>query len=70
MGGNVISFFGPGSGSTLERREINGEPGVVVYRQGAVAAVIAITHKAGAITRIYVVADPRKLERVKKALAS
>jgi len=41
----------------------------VVYRDGKVAAVIALIHKAGAITRVYVVADPRKLEQVKRALA-
>ena len=63
-------FFGPASGSTLERRNINGEPGIVVYRGGEVAAVIALTLKAGAITRVYVVADARKLEHVKRALRS
>ena len=62
-------FFGPASGSILERRNINGEPGAVVYREGKVAAVIALSHKAGAITRVYVVADPRKLEHVKRAVA-
>jgi len=69
VGDGVMYFFGPASGSTLERRNINGEPGIVVYREGKVAAVIALIHKAGAITRVYVVADPRKLEQVKRALA-
>jgi RNA polymerase sigma-70 factor (ECF subfamily) len=69
VGGNLVHFFGPASGSRLERREINGEAGVVVYRKGKVAAVIALTHKGGSITRVYVVADPRKLEHVRRALA-
>src|SRR5213082_1974075 len=70
VGDGVMYFFGPASGSILERRNINGEPGVVVYRSGEVAAVIALTQKAGAITRVYVVADARKLEHVKRALRS
>ena len=65
-----LTFFGPASGSTLERRNVNGEAGIVVYRGGEVVGVIALSHKAGAITRIYVVADPRKLEHVKRALQS
>ena len=68
VGDGVMYFFGPASGSILERRNINGEPGAVVYREGRVAAVIALSHKAGAITRVYVVADPRKLEQVKRAV--
>lgn len=69
VGNGVMYFFGPASGSKLEQRNINGEPGVVVYRGGQVAAVIGLSHKAGAITRVYVIADPRKLEHVKRALA-
>src|SRR6184192_207468 len=70
VGNGVMYFFGPASGSILERRNINGEPGIVVYRDGEVAAVIALTLKAGAITRVYVVADARKLEHVKRAAPS
>ena len=66
---NFMNFFGPVSGTTMESRIINGEPGLVAYRSGEVVAVIALTHAAGSITRIYVVADPRKLEHVKRALA-
>ncbi|HEX2645860.1 MAG TPA: RNA polymerase sigma factor SigJ [Candidatus Dormibacteraeota bacterium] len=69
VGGNVIRFFGPGTGTTLLARSINGEPGIVAIRNGEVAAVIALSVKAGAVTRVYVVADPRKLEHVRRALA-
>jgi RNA polymerase sigma-70 factor (ECF subfamily) len=69
VGPNVLRFFGPASGSRLESRSINGEPAVVVYRRGEVVAVIALTHKAGAITRVYVVSAPLKLEHVRRALA-
>jgi RNA polymerase sigma-70 factor (ECF subfamily) len=64
----VMRFFGPGSGSTLMAKDVNGERGVVVLRNGEVAAVIAISHRGGAITRVYAVADPRKLAHVRDAL--
>jgi RNA polymerase sigma-70 factor (ECF subfamily) len=68
VGGNLIRFFGAASGTTLLSRNINGEPGIVAMRGGGVAAVIALSIKDGALTRVYVVADPRKLDQVKRAL--
>jgi len=35
---------------------------------GAVFAGLALTLKDGTITRVYIVADPRKLAQVKRAL--
>ncbi len=64
----TMRFFGAGSGITLVVRDVNGEPGVVAFRDGAVHAVLALSVKDGAITRIYVVADPRKLTHVRRAL--
>jgi len=49
-------------------REINGEPGIIAFREGAVAAVLALNAKDGLITRVYAVADPRKLAQVKRVL--
>jgi RNA polymerase sigma-70 factor (ECF subfamily) len=68
VGENVMRFFGVASGTVLEARDINGAPGIVAYRDGELAAVIALTARAGAITRVYVVADPRKLEQARLAL--
>lgn len=65
---SFMDFFGPVSGTTMESRIVNGEPGIIAYRNGEVVGVIALTHAAGSITRIYVVADPRKLAHVKRAL--
>ena len=45
------------------------EPGIVAYTDGELVAVIALTLKAGAIRRVYVVADPRKLELARRSLA-
>jgi len=64
----VMSFFGAPSGTTMVSRYVNGEPAIVAFRGGEVVAVLAITLKGGAITRIYGIADPRKLAHVKRAL--
>ena len=69
VGSSVMRFFGAESGTTLVAHNVNGEPGIVAYRNEEVVAVMALTLKAGAITRVYVVADPRKLEHAKRALA-
>jgi RNA polymerase sigma-70 factor (ECF subfamily) len=65
----VMRFFGAPSGAILTAREINGEPGIIAFREGAPAAVLALTVKEGLVTRVYVVADPRKLAHVRRVLA-
>jgi RNA polymerase sigma-70 factor (ECF subfamily) len=60
----VIRFFGAESGARLDPCLVNGEPGIVVLRGGAVSAVLALTLKGGLISRVYAIADPRKLARV------
>ncbi len=64
----VMTFFGAASGTTLMARDINGEPGIVAFRDGAVMGVLALTVRGGLVTRIYVVADQRKLAHVKRGL--
>jgi RNA polymerase sigma-70 factor, ECF subfamily len=64
----VMRFFRPGSGTTLEPRTVNGEPGIIALRNGAVFAVLAVTVKQGRITRLYAQADPRKLAHVRRVL--
>jgi RNA polymerase sigma-70 factor (ECF subfamily) len=64
----VMTFFGPASGTTLVARDVNGEPGIIALRNGVVWAVLALTVRSGRITRIYAVADPRKLAHVEHAL--
>src|SRR3989454_1377969 len=63
----IMRFFGD-PGTTLTAREINGEPGVIALRNGAVAAVLALTVKEHLITRIYAVVDPHKLAHVRRVL--
>jgi hypothetical protein len=64
----VMKFFGAPSGTTMTAREVNGEPGIIAFRDGAVAAVLALTVKEGLVTRVYVVADTRKLAHVRRVL--
>jgi RNA polymerase sigma-70 factor, ECF subfamily len=66
----VMRFFGASSGTTMMAREINGEPGIVAFRDGTVAAVLALTVKDHLVTRVYAVADPRKLAQVRRVLES
>ena len=68
VGQSVMRFFGPASGTTMLAREINGEPGIIAFRAGTVAAVLALSVRQGLITRVYAVADPRKLAQVKRVL--
>jgi RNA polymerase sigma-70 factor (ECF subfamily) len=64
----VLRFFGPASKTTLVRRDVNGEPGILAIRDGAVRAVLVLTIKDGLITRVYAQADPRKLAHVSRVL--
>jgi RNA polymerase sigma-70 factor (ECF subfamily) len=64
----VMTHFGAASGTALVARAINGEPGIVAFRAGVVAGVLALTVRAGLIRRIYVVADQRKLAQVRRTL--
>jgi RNA polymerase sigma-70 factor (ECF subfamily) len=64
----VMRFFRPGSRTTLEAHLVNGEPGIVAFRNGVVFAVLALTVRKGLITRLYAQADPRKLARVRHML--
>jgi RNA polymerase sigma-70 factor (ECF subfamily) len=64
----VMKFFGAPSGATMAAREVNGEPAIIAFREGAPAAVLALTVKEGLVTRVYVVADPRKLAHVRRVL--
>jgi RNA polymerase sigma-70 factor, ECF subfamily len=64
----VMRFFGAPSRTTMTAREINGEQGILAFRDGTVAAVLALTVKDGLVTRVYVVADPRKLAHVRRVV--
>jgi RNA polymerase sigma-70 factor (ECF subfamily) len=64
----LMMFFGPATGTTLMAHDVNGEPGIIAFRNGTVFAVVVLTVKEGAITGLYAVVDPRKPARVKRML--
>lgn len=57
----VILAFLRDSRVTLVPMPVNGEPGAVVYREGRLAAVIALSVRDGLICQTHAVASPRKL---------
>ena len=65
---NVLGFFGPGSGTTLLPQPVNGCPGVIALREGAVYAVVAMDTRSGVITELHAVLDPRKLAFVSRMI--
>lgn len=64
----IMTFLGPASRTTLTQRDVNGEPGIIAMRDGAALSVLVFTMKGGAITRVYGVADPRKLAHITRVL--
>jgi RNA polymerase sigma-70 factor (ECF subfamily) len=70
VAGRLMNFFGRPSGTSMISRYVNGEPAVIALHEGQVVAVLALTLKNGAISRVYAIADPRKLAHVRRALES
>lgn len=64
----IMRFFGALSGTTMTARDINGEPGIVAFREGAVAAVLTLTVRDRLVSGVYVVADAGKLAHVRRVL--
>ena len=46
------------------RVTVNGRPGLLAAPGGQVVAVLALTSRAGRVTEIDILADPRRLERL------
>ena len=59
----LLGFFGPSSGTTLVSQPVQGEPGVVAFRDHAVAAAVRFTIRDGVITKMHAVADPKRMSR-------
>ena len=64
----IMRFFGAPSGTTMTARDINGEPGIVAFREGALAAVLTLTVRDRLVSGVYVVADAGKLAHVRRVL--
>jgi RNA polymerase sigma-70 factor, ECF subfamily len=60
----LLRIFGPAGKVRLSAVMVNGEPGVIVLREDAVLSVLLLTTRAGAITKINAIGDPRKLRHL------
>jgi hypothetical protein len=49
---------------------VNGEPGVLMYQDGRLLAVLALETRDGLITRIHGIANPQKIAYVASLLGS
>ncbi|MDN4614056.1 hypothetical protein P5G50_06265 [Leifsonia sp. F6_8S_P_1B] len=61
--GLLHQVLGPPGDLTLEVRSVNGGPGLLVTRCGDPVAVVVLRGRVGAVTDLWVVADPGKLLR-------
>src|SRR5581483_1170568 len=57
----VLALFGPRTESTLVSVPINGEPGILAFRNGRPFALMVLRTKNGLVDHISSVADPRQL---------
>ena len=53
---------------TLAPMPVNGEPGILVYRDGRLFAVIALEVRDGLVTHLHGIANPHKLAYVSSVL--
>ena len=65
---NIFSFFGPASGTTLVSQPVNGQPGVLAFRDRTLYGVFAFKVAEGRICDIHGVLDPRQLASIKVQL--
>jgi RNA polymerase sigma-70 factor (ECF subfamily) len=57
----VLALFGPQTSSTLVSIPINGEPGILAFRNGRPFALMVLRTENGLVDHISSVADPRQL---------
>ena len=57
----VLALFGPQTGSTLVSVPINGEPGILAFRNSRPFALMVLRTNDGLVDHISSVADPRQL---------
>src|SRR5437764_193061 len=57
---NALSFFGPDSRMVLVSVPVNGQPGIIAFRDGQPFALITLRTRAGLIEHIDAIADPKK----------
>jgi RNA polymerase sigma-70 factor (ECF subfamily) len=61
VGRGLLGFFGPATGVTLVSQLINGQPGVLGFRDQELVAMVIFKLRDGLIADIHAIADPQKL---------
>ena len=61
VGPNLLRYFGPKARVTLVSQPINGNPGVLAFRNGRLVIALQLDLRDGLIHEMHAVADPRKL---------
>ncbi len=57
----VLALFGPHTSSTLVSIPVNGEPGILAFRNGRPFALMVLGTRRGLVDHISSIADPRQL---------
>jgi RNA polymerase sigma-70 factor, ECF subfamily len=57
----LLARLGPGSGTSLLSQPINGRAGVLAFRGNRPKGVLVLEERAGRITHVQAIADPRQL---------
>jgi RNA polymerase sigma-70 factor (ECF subfamily) len=66
----LLSFFGPQTSTTLVSQPINGNPGVLAFRDRTLVGVLSFKARTGRIYDIHAIADPQQLAYVAAHLAT
>lgn len=61
IGPRLLGFYGPQSGVTLVSQPVNGEPGVLAFRERALVGILRFRTTGGVVHHIHAIADPAKL---------
>jgi RNA polymerase sigma-70 factor, ECF subfamily len=61
VGRGLLGFFGPATGATLVSQSINGQPGVLAFRDRQLMGILVFQLRDGLIIDIHAIADPQKL---------
>ena len=71
VGRSLLAFFGPRSGSTLVSQPINGEPGMLAFREGQLMAIVGChLQDDGLIVDIHALGDLARLKFLGDALGA
>lgn len=70
VGRGLLARFGPQTGTTLVSQPVNGEPGVLAFRERQLVGILQLVTRDGVIVDLHAIADPAKLAVVDVQLTS